>query len=340
MNILVEMKHGLGDCVMFLPAVKALRDKYPDASITLLINSNSNLEIFKHSGIRIDNYFYFSIKERGLWTFIKLLYALFKVKFDIALVAPQTPRLKARVFLSLLRIKKKIGYQFMPKKLLDNKPIHYVAQGVNLVEPIVGKVDSHPHLYADEELIKKFSSYFDNSKPIVLVNVGAGAPNYYKGKYVYTKRWGELNFVNVVDAISKWDINVVLLGGRFEIDEEKKYENLLKRSNIYNFIGKTNLLESLALLTIADISIGIDTGMQHVAAALGTKTISIFGPTSPRISIPFSDNAVVIESQNKCRFCFENDLLKYYTCDNRVCLKSITVERVVAVIKSELNSNK
>ena len=58
-KFLVEMKHGLGDCVCMLPAVDALRIRYPDAYIAMIVNGNSNVEIFDRSAAKIDRFYFF-----------------------------------------------------------------------------------------------------------------------------------------------------------------------------------------------------------------------------------------------------------------------------------------
>lgn len=63
-KFLVEMKHGLGDCVCMLPAVDALRIRYPDAYIAMIVNGNSNVEIFDRSAAKIDRFYFFKFEKQ------------------------------------------------------------------------------------------------------------------------------------------------------------------------------------------------------------------------------------------------------------------------------------
>lgn len=82
-KFLVEMKHGLGDCVCMIPAVDALRRRYPDAYIAMIVNGNSNVEIFNRSAAKIDRFYFLSLKDRPLLHTIKIVYMLKKEHFMV-----------------------------------------------------------------------------------------------------------------------------------------------------------------------------------------------------------------------------------------------------------------
>ena len=96
-------------------------------------------------------------------------------------------------------------------------------------------------------------------------------------------------------------------------------------------MGDTSINESIAAASLCKLLVGVDTGMQHIAAAVGTKTISIFGPTNPKMSGAYADNAEFIEADVDCKYCYGTK--RYVNCDDRKCLKNITVNFVLNKIR-------
>lgn len=341
LKILIEMKHGLGDCIMALPAIRAIRDTYPDAHITLLVNSEANKAIFEHSGIRINDYLYFSLKNRPVSYTLKNIFKLMSRRYDIGILALQSPVKKGRIFFSMLGIKHVYGEQYLPQNVVSkyNNHIHFVDRQLKVVEPIVKSIDDRtPVLFPDDNLVKRYQ-YLKNGRPLLAVNIGGGDKNYFNGNYVFTRSWKSGNMKELVDRLSQNDVDIILLGGKLEEEELPAYGNLLKKENIFNFVGATTIAESIAILSLCDLSVGVDTGMQHVAGALNTKTLSIFGPTTPCSSgCSYAENAQFLYEQIRCSPCYGSQ--EYYTCKNRVCLDSISPEIVEQKIVDILELSK
>ena len=96
-------------------------------------------------------------------------------------------------------------------------------------------------------------------------------------------------------------------------------------------VNKTNLQESMALVTLCDVAVGVDTGMMHIADALGVKTVSIFGPTNPKTHGAYSDQASFVEADLPCKYCYGTK--NYVECKDRECLKCINVMDVLRAMK-------
>ena len=332
LKILIELKHGLGDCVCMLPAIRAVRHKFPDAYLALLVNGKANEEIFRHSGIRIDRYYYFSLKNRSKLYTIKTLFSLMKEQFDIGIMAMMTPSTKGRYLFKLLRIHDCFGEQYKGLHFLelDNKK-HFVDRNIDVVSSLTGEVtDRQPHLYAKNgecSNVEKILSGFNGSS--IVVNIGGADKNYYKGKYVYTRNWCQQNMVKLVSMLAQLrEYHIILLGGKLEESLLPNYKEVLMADNVHNFVNRTSISESIYILSKCICSIGVDTGMQHIADALGKRTVSIFGPTNPATHGAYSDKAVFVQCEDKlsCQHCFGTDI--YYECPDRKCLNSISAEQV------------
>jgi ADP-heptose:LPS heptosyltransferase len=155
---------------------------------------------------------------------------------------------------------------------------------------------------------------------------------------VNTKGWGIANMSGLCKALLDEKYNVVLIGGKQELPLlEQMPDDVKEKSN--SFVGKASMTESIALAQLCDVVVGVDTGMQHVADAVGTKTVSIFGPTLPRRCGAYhSDNARFVTYNGDCRGCVGT--ANYTKCKDRRCLKEITVQQVIDAVKESLNEEK
>ena len=331
LKILVEMKHGLGDCVCMLPAIAAIRKNYPKAYIALLINGKANQEIFEHSHIAIDDYFYFSLKNRSITYTVKTIFKLMRKHFDIGVLATMTPKTKGMFFFKILGIKKCFGEQYNGLNFLDlDNSLHFVNRNLNIISKFCPKIENRqPPLFANLEEGIKFQNLRKSPHVKIAVSIGGADKNYYKGKYVFTRNWKKEYMHDLVELLSNNpEYDVLLLGGKLEVNLISDYTDLLECKNVYNFVNQTSIGESIYLLSMCQLAVGVDTGMQHIADALGVPTVSIFGPTNPSTHGAFSKKAsfVLCNPKLSCQFCFGKDI--YYTCPNRKCLNSISPQKV------------
>ena len=102
-----------------------------------------------------------------------------------------------------------------------------------------------------------------------------------------------------------------------------------------NLIGKTDILQLGALLEMCDVCLTCDSGPMHIAAAVGTPTVALFGPTAPNRHRPYGEEDTVIEKPVPCRPCYKR------TCHRQdtqfLCMKEITADEVVQTLVTKLN---
>jgi lipopolysaccharide heptosyltransferase II len=88
-------------------------------------------------------------------------------------------------------------------------------------------------------------------------------------------------------------------------------------------VGKTDLAQAAAVLSVVDLMVSNDMGLAHIAPAVGTKTVVIFGPTNPVTTRPFSDNAVVVKTEVECSPCMLRDCPIDHRCMTRTSVESV-----------------
>lgn len=339
MKIFVELFHGLGDTVCALPMLKVLRDNYPEAYILIAVKGPAQADIIKSSNIALDEIIIWNIYKDSLLNNIKTILKLRSYKFYYGINTVHTPLTKAKLLMQAVGCKKCIGIQHQLNKSFDDlkDKYHFVEANLLAIKPIckLPEMKIYPKLYVNDESLKKMRKKFlklNNIKPIIGICIGNGdfslKNRWIRTGKVVTKGWGIENINELIKELLKNMYNVVLFGGNQE-KELLRHINmeLLNDKNLLNLVPATNINESIAAATLCNLVVGIDTGMQHIAAAVGTKTLSIFGPTSPQMCGAYADNVEFVEADVECKYCYGTKM--YVKCNDRKCLKKIAVKDVV-----------
>lgn len=346
-KILIECMHGMGDLVCILPLIKEVRDSYPRAYITVLINNSSFVDILECSNIKIDRIISINA-HKNLIKFIKLCFELRQERYDIAISSSCTSPIKAKSVMTLINAKEKFGYQFEKKEYGNLDKSYHFVEANNLVLSEMGITNHYlnPRLYAKDNDLKKF--YIKRDKPVVGVCIGRADPS-FKNRFlrtnlVYTRGWGDfsqhiVNMNSLIKRLLDEGNTVILLGSKREIDILNALsKEILLSVNCYNFVDKTSISESIALVKQCDVVVGVDTGMQHVSDAVGTRTVSIFGPTNPKTHGAYSELSEFVEYHVPCKYCYCSS--NYVNCKDRKCMSLITLEMVFEGVNKQLGRMK
>lgn len=173
-----------------------------------------------------------------------------------------------------------------------------------------------------EEKVKEMLTINPEDKYAALV-IGGNWPN---------KRWNGANWAYLSNALYNKGITPILLGaGKIDEDTGKIIMNETSRKPI-DLIGRTDLLEAAAILKNADIAIGGDTGLMHMAAGMGVKCAMLMGPTNKERNGPFMQEENAIEVNRECKGCWKRKCPK-----NLNCLSNISVESVLNKVNEIYN---
>ena len=190
-----------------------------------------------------------------------------------------------------------------------------------------------PQLFVTPEEIEATKKKFGLDKisnPVFGLNPGA--------EYGPAKRWPVEKFILAAREIQqRTNCAWILFGGKNDLTITNEIESTLRtpHSALRNLCGKTSLRELMALLKLCRVLLTDDSGPMHVAAALGTPVVAIFGSTSPELTgpgLPGDSRNRLLKSDAACSPCF----LRECPIDFR-CMNGITVERVVEAVVESLN---
>jgi lipopolysaccharide heptosyltransferase II len=174
--------------------------------------------------------------------------------------------------------------------------------------------------------------------PIVAIHPGAGA-------YSLARIWPVEGFAEVARGlIVSHDAAIVVLGGP---DEVKKAEHLLDRvgynDRVHNFVGRTTIHETAALIERCDLFLGNDSGPMHIAAAVGTHVVAVFGPSNAQAWGPYTppgevSKHTIVARDLPCMPCFYrvHSLGLREGCGTRPCLTGLPARRVLEACTSTL----
>lgn len=154
--------------------------------------------------------------------------------------------------------------------------------------------------------------------------------------------WPTEKFSQLIDELLKKNLNVVLLGSIEDIERGNKIFSYLKSVSvrdraILSLIGKINLSQLASIISRCDLFIGHDSGPMHLACAVKTKVVALFGPGVVELWGPWFKESVVVQSQIPCRGC--NKIGHFYRCKENICMSNISVTQVLNAVEKLLPQN-
>ena len=334
-RILVVEVNWLGDCIMSMPVFKALRQNFPSSYIGVCVVPRLK-ELFINNPY-VDEVIPFNEKTthktfKKKFEFTRMLH---KKKFDTGVLLHRS--FTRALVCKLSGIKNLIGYRRLKTFFIVNKKIappkraiHRRDYYLNLLEKVgVCVNDRYPYFFVSEKAslrAKNFLSQFDDKDLFIAINVSSNWR---------LKRWPLNNFIELIRRLKNKFNCEIFLTGSGRACSEVAYVKKNLGFDIADICGKTALMELAAILENMDLLISADSGPIHLAAALGTKVLALFGPTSAKITAPWGKGLIkIIQKDVGCEIpCY-----KLKCADNR-CMKEITVNEVFFEAESLLFDN-
>ena len=318
--------------VLLTPALRALKIAYPQSHLALLVRPLVADLMETHPYIDeviIDS------KGRGLNrlpSFYKSVNEIRWSDFDLAVVFHPTSFRNALIPF-LAGIPERIGSNVSGRGLLltrtctDRTDLHEVHRYLRVLELI----DIHEpnaklefwHTDPDRRAAHQILATHGIAPKEYLIGVNLGTT-------WSTKRWSLENFAEVITQVQKrFDAQILLTGSTAEIPLGEALAQLTKVQTI-NLIGKTTPMQLGALIENCDLYLTCDSGPMHIAAAVGTPTIALFGPTSPIRHGPYGENHEVLQKPVECRPCYKRECIR--KDQPHLCMTEIDPNEVVAQI--------
>lgn len=332
-RILVIKMTALGDVVLSVPSLKALREKFPDAHISVLVGLRSR-PILQRCPY-IDELITYEDRDKGSTAKIFwLARRLQRSNFDIVIDLQNNRYSHILSFLSFAP--QRYGYDnkkfsfFLNYKVKEKKASLSPVEHQLVTLKMLGIISSVPQLELwpssfDIDWANNFfrEQWLAAGQKLVGINISASA------RWL-TKRWSLEKFVQLANLLAKEHIRVVITGTKAD---KKMAQRLCLRSlaKPIDACGKTSIMQFASLIKHCHVFLTPDSAPMHIAAAMKVPFIALFGPTSPQRHLPPGQDFIVIRKPLKCSPCYQRK------CSNIVCMKKITVEEVYQAIKKLLD---
>ena len=319
--------------VMLTPTLRALKRAYPESDLALLLRPRVADLMQTHPYVDtciVDN------KTEGRYrSFTRLVRQIRDKAFGIAVVLHPTSFRNA-LLPCLARVPIRVGTNVGGRGMLltlsceDDTGIHEVHRYLRVLQLL--NIDTDPsflefwHTDTDRRFIERLlcaEGVLPDDR-VVALNLGTTWA---------TKRWDAVNFTDVIQQIAHLapEIKIVLTGASAEHELVKALPASLP---VINLVGKTGILQLGALLERSEVCLTCDSGPMHIAAAVGTPTVALFGPTSPVRHQPYGTGHTVLEKPVSCRPCYKQ------VCHRQdaphLCMKEISTTEVVRALKTLL----
>ena len=278
-KILVFSFSFIGDAVLSTAVIHPLRKYFPDAHITFLVGPRAFDLLATEPNIDATIIYDNQDKHTGWKGRLRLIQTLRLNKFD--LVVNLRDSLTARC----------IGAEHWGMTRGDSNR-HAVTRYLEVLQRHgVDTTDAHPHLQLTEEEQTAAYSFLTESgrtSERLLIGIHPG------GNWEY-KLWGAKNYAHVANTLAKkLDAMILLFAGPNELELQAEVAEIM---DVPPILVKTGDLRQLtALISACDVYIGNDTGPMHIAAAVDTPVVALFGSTNHHRSGPYGDKHTVVQS--------------------------------------------
>jgi len=312
MNILIIRFSALGDLVTREPTFRAIRYFFPDAHITFLTSGVGK-------GLYEDSLYFDKILVYK--SYIETIKILREKKYDIVFNI-QCTKLSHYVVFFLRKItlinKSHSFFQKLFKLKAQTKSLHVMLSLANIAE---SELDSYMQKKESTLITLPFVQQEQKNIKIPSIAICTGSSKRWE-----SKKWGIESYIELIKKLLADGIQINLVGSSLEKIDEIKI--LQECPTVISFVGKTNFQTLKTLLSRMHLFVGNDSGPTHIAAGVGTSTLTIFGPTDIKHSPKFGNYRgihlyIKPHSIIQCHPCYKS------MCPTKhECMQDITVENV------------
>lgn len=338
-NILIIKLRYIGDVLLSTPVLTALRERFPAARLTMAVNRGTEDMVAYNSNLND----VLVVERSGIASQLGLLHQVRQRRFDCVIDLTDGDR---SAFLSWFsRAPVRIGFNdehrwrgrlyttIVPAR---NAVVHRVERDLATLTPLgldakAGQVVLHTSKEDDEaaerllQEIGVIRAEGGVAKPLVMFHPGA--------RYWF-KAWPAERFAALADRLSETYGCQVLIGGALQ---DRAIADVIyneSASRPISIAGRATLLQFASLVKRCRLFIGNDNGAMHMAAAVGTPVVGLFGPSNPAEWGPRGGPVQVVYKGMDCRQCFHPTCLR----GEENCMKQIAVDEVVAAAERWLSA--
>jgi lipopolysaccharide heptosyltransferase II len=334
-KILIIKFSSLGDIILSTAAIRAIREKLgPNYKISFLVAEEAKDVLLRCP--YIDELMVCDLKgkDKGLSGILKLGRMLRRKNFDLVIDLQNNRKSHILSFLTLAHNRygydnKKFGF-LLNQRIRDEKPaIDPVTHQFRILKMLGIDLEDHRlELWPsqqDEEYIEELlsSQWLSANQRIIGINISAS-------QRWLSKNWPQGHMVKLCEELGLRDMRLVITGTEKDLGQANALVNMVKNAKLINACAKTSVNQLACLIKRCSVYISTDSSPLHIAAAVGTPFIALFGPTDPRRHLPAAGDCALIKKELPCSPCYKSK------CKSKKCMELITPEEVLEAIEKLL----
>ncbi len=316
MKILIMALSGIGDALMFTPALQKIREFNEHAEIDVLCMFNGVEELYKRLSI-VDNVIYHDFMNYSSLRVFREVLRL-RGKYDISFNVYPSNRKEYNIISFLAGAGKRAAVKYLRQGFSnlyflnthiveEDDNLHNVEENIRMAEKVFNKkiIDipglSFPLTETDIKKGNEFLKQNEISEDDLVIGMHAGCSVL---KNHIRRRWEPEKFAELADRlIEKRNARILLFGGPDETELKDSILKMMKRDRALR-VDTPGLAVSAAVMKRSDLFISNDSGLMHISAALGLKTLALIGPTSTNYIHPWKTDYRIASLELDCAPCF------------------------------------
>jgi len=352
MKILILALSGIGDALMFTPALRLLRTTLPDAEIDALVMFRGAKDMFKNNS-DLNNVIHFDFLNRGILSSIRYILCL-RNKYDASINVYPSNRKEYNIINYIIGAPKRAGVNYlrMNKRELgflnnvtidENDSVHNVETNIKLIEKLLGKnLRERPDLiFSLNDGTVNYSFEFQKTREISDTDKVIGFhPGSATLKNHINRRWEPEKFIRLGKRlIEQKNAKILIFGGPEEDELKRLIASSINSPNAIS-VETNDLPQSAAILKRCDVFVSNDSGMMHIASAMKRKVVAIIGPTNSFYIHPWNTEYKIVSLNLDCSPCFvysPRPLICFRNDIKFKCIKELEVNMVYEAVLNFLS---
>jgi heptosyltransferase-2 len=353
MKILIIALSGIGDALMFTPALKLMRNALPDAEIDALVMFNGARDIYERNTC-LNKVIYFDFMKEGIFKSFKFIITI-RNNYDASVNVYPSNRSEYNIINFLIGAGKRVGAKYLIKDkinlgFLNNIRVsevvsqHNVLTNIHLVEKLLNTTFSEepPLEFPLTEDDLSFASDYYNKLHLINKDLVIGFhPGSATLKNHSQRRWEPDKFASLGQLlINNLHAKILLFGGPEELELRKYINDMIKSPNSM-IVEADNLSRSAAVIKRCNLFVSNDSSLMHVASAMQRKVVVIIGPTNQKFIHPWKTEHKIVTLNLECSPCFfysPRPLICTRSDIQYKCIRELSVDMVFDAVKGLLNN--
>ncbi len=343
-RVLAISVSGIGNCLMLTPALAALKRRQPDALIDVLVEGRGAKDLLERNPHV--NKVYCLGYERSRTAALRAALRLRGKGYDTSLTAFPSNKASFRLLSLAIGARTRIGHTYpecghfpldcaYTTRVEARRGVHDIRQNLALVtnEQAPAPTTPRPILHLSEVDHAFAADYLGSrglGEPLVAVHPGSGC---HAGRRQDAKRWPVRRFCELMEALVRSGASTLVFCGPAEQELGRRMQSFAKERRLARVdFPRASLLGVAALIARATCLVSNDSGLMHMATAVHTPVVALFGPTNPeRTAPPWTDCTVLSGDPCPCRPClrypFETRCSEL-GCERPVCWRGLSAQKV------------